>query len=501
MSEHPVHKSGLVLFTPAAGTDDETAPVLVGNMEGSFVHKTVRDRWPQIIGKIIDHFHTKRRHLMEQYGEEADADVKLVIGGLSEMRYRMTTDKVLTELTDDYHDVHQWNEKLHKIQNEIGADQTTWFRTAWMFTECYMYRSIYGLVHSTKLLATYDWFMDSKMEAFNSHVEQVKEAIYYVWACTNDVELTPDHVKETLLVMLRMSLWANRGDLSLSAGNAVNAPTNPVFVATGLQKKILADDMEEAVDDYLTKLEQFRRGGTRRVDIVLDNAGLELLMDLLLVEFLFKARLVDKVVLHGKAIPWFVSDATEADMRWQIDRLMNIDDITARTLSHKWKLRLQTGELSFHAHPFWTSWYNMEDMESAAPDLYDELDGNCSFLILKGDLNYRKLLRDRMWVMDTELSVAVGEVSLHPPILALRTNKSETIAGLDEDADGGDRDRLGLSSSRLVPRLLHPRDSTSQNGSCVHFARTESSQLQFSELKEIDDVIFSTKISKCDKRK
>lgn len=95
------------------------------------------------------------------------------------------------------------------------------------------------------------------------------------------------------------------------------------------------------------------------MDIVLDNAGLELLMDLLLVEVLFKARLVDKVVLHGKvqllsypliceiyrllqAIPWFVSDVTEADMRWQIDRLMQINDVTARTLSHKWKLRLQT---------------------------------------------------------------------------------------------------------------------------------------------------------------
>ncbi|KAF8384331.1 hypothetical protein PRIPAC_73473 [Pristionchus pacificus] len=432
MSDHPIHKSGLKLFTPQAGTDDETAPVLVGTMEGSFVHKTVRDRWPQIIGKIVDHFHTKRREMMEEFGEEADADVKAVIHGLSEMRYRMSTDKTLTLLTDDYHDVQKWNDKLEMIQKEIGPDETTWFRTAWMFTECYLYRSLYGLVHSTKLLGTYDWFMDSKKEAFDTHLDQVKEAIYYVWTCTNDVELTPDHVKETLLVMLRMSLWANKGDLSLSGGNAVTSPPNPVFVATKLQDKILADDMEEAVDDYLTKLDQFRRDGKRRVDIVLDNAGLELLMDLLLVEVLFKARLVDKVVLHGKAIPWFVSDVTEADMRWQIDRLMQINDVTARTLSHKWKLRLQTGELSFRAHPFWTSWHNMEDMESAAPDLYDELDDNSSFMILKGDLNYRKLLRDRMWRMDTELSVAVGDVSLNPPILALRCNKSETIAGLDE---------------------------------------------------------------------
>lgn len=32
-----------------------------------------------------------------------------------------------------------------------------------------------------------------------------------------------------------MSLWANKGDLSLSGGNAVTSPPNPVFVATKLQ--------------------------------------------------------------------------------------------------------------------------------------------------------------------------------------------------------------------------------------------------------------------------
>ncbi|GMT25748.1 hypothetical protein PFISCL1PPCAC_17045, partial [Pristionchus fissidentatus] len=128
----------------------------------------------------------------------------------------------------------------------------------------------------------------------------------------------------------------------------------------------------------------------------------------LLVEVLIKARLVDKVVLPGKAIPWFVSDVTEPDMRWQIDRLIQINDVTAKTLAHKWKLRLQMGELSFHAHPFWTSWHNLEGMERTAPDLYDELDDADSFMIMKGDLNYRKLLSDRMWRMDTELSVSVG---------------------------------------------------------------------------------------------
>lgn len=32
----------------------------------------------------------------------------------------MSTDKTLTLLTDDYHDVQKWNDKLEMIQKEVG---------------------------------------------------------------------------------------------------------------------------------------------------------------------------------------------------------------------------------------------------------------------------------------------------------------------------------------------------------------------------------------------
>ncbi len=50
------------------------------------------------------------------------------------------------------------------------------------------------------------------------------------------------------------------------------------------------------------------------MDIVLDNAGLELYTDLVLADFLISSGLAARVVLHGKLLPWFVSDTLEEDL-------------------------------------------------------------------------------------------------------------------------------------------------------------------------------------------
>ncbi|VDM68767.1 unnamed protein product [Strongylus vulgaris] len=45
---------------------------------------------------------------------------------------------------------------------------------------------------------------------------------------------------------------------------------------------------------------QPNQGGSRQLHIVLDNAGPELMGDLMLAEYLMGTKLVDKTVLHGK---------------------------------------------------------------------------------------------------------------------------------------------------------------------------------------------------------
>jgi hypothetical protein len=45
-----------------------------------------------------------------------------------------------------------------------------------------------------------------------------------------------------------------------------------------------------------------------RVDIILDNSGFELFVDLIFADFLIQSGIADTVVFHAKAYPYFVSD-------------------------------------------------------------------------------------------------------------------------------------------------------------------------------------------------
>lgn len=55
----------------------------------------------------------------------------------------------------------------------------------------------------------------------------------------------------------------------------------------------------------------------RRLDIVLDNAGLEVFVDLCLADFMIEKSLADKVMFHGKVlflllkINFFVTSSSE----------------------------------------------------------------------------------------------------------------------------------------------------------------------------------------------
>ena len=56
--------------------------------------------------------------------------------------------------------------------------------------------------------------------------------------------------------------------------------------------------------------------------------------------------------------------------------------------------------------------------------------GGADLLVLKGDVNYRRLLEDRHWPPTARLEEIAGHMPA--PFLTLRTLKAELIVGLDE---------------------------------------------------------------------
>lgn len=165
-----------------------------------------------------------------------------------------------------------------------------------------------------------------------------------------------------------------------------------------------------------------------RLDIVLDNAGFELVTDLVFADFLVSSGLVHEVHFHGKSFPWFVSDVTANDFHWTIKQSMAANHRWMSKSGVQWQRYVKEGVWSYHDHPFWTLPQEFSDMVADAPDLYTTLQES-DLVLFKGDLNYRKLTGDRYWDHTVDFGTALQGFA-PAPLCALRTLKANVQVGL-----------------------------------------------------------------------
>jgi len=90
------------------------------------------------------------------------------------------------------------------------------------------------------------------------------------------------------------------------------------------------------------------------------------------------------------------------------------------------------GNLELRTDPFWATHLFLTQLPEA---LRTELAG-ADLLVLKGDVNYRRLLEDRHWPSTTLLEAVVRYIPTST--LSLRTLKAEIMVGLAE----GEAERL-----------------------------------------------------------
>ncbi len=76
--------------------------------------------------------------MLTQAGTE---DVKGVVGKLSEMRYRLQTNKTMEPITHG-NDMGEWKAVFEVYQNKFKGENPAWFAVSWLFAECFMYRKI-----------------------------------------------------------------------------------------------------------------------------------------------------------------------------------------------------------------------------------------------------------------------------------------------------------------------------------------------------------------------
>ncbi|KAF2095009.1 DUF89-domain-containing protein [Rhizodiscina lignyota] len=445
---------------------DTKTPLWSTADELSFAYPSARERWPVIVTAAIDDVHRST-------AAASDAGVieegKRIVSDLAKLKYELQHGRQLTPLPDDGQpDIAGYNQELEQRGNP------NWLDVAWLYSECYMYRRMNSLFSLSKHWKTYDIFARQKTASIRSSRPAILElAAKYkdiVAQIEKDKTAPPSESKsadeveaaEKLLFieMCEICLWGNATDLSLL--------TNLSYVdfqklqgaeaRKASEKNILVNDLPAA----FAALRELQKEGKpeRRVDFVLDNAGFELFVDLILAGYLLTSGLATTIVLHPKTIPWFVSDVVPADFSALLNALadpqtfytsLSDDDKHAertpkplsdqevdnvKFLFQQWSTFHAEGQLVLRPNTFWTEGGSFWRLPTSAPDLWDDLKKS-ELAIFKGDLNYRKLTGDAMWPATTPFSQALGPLggSSGLRVLALRTCKGDVVVGLPEGRD------------------------------------------------------------------
>jgi hypothetical protein len=175
---------------------------------------------------------------------------------------------------------------------------------------------------------------------------------------------------------------------------------------------------------------ELKERGGGNIDIIVDNAGFELIMDLALADYLISSGVAKCVTFQLKAHPTFVSDAMEKDLRQHVEYYANLEGFeNNKAAGERWLRYLNSGQWVCHQDNFWVQPPPMWDMPSP---LRNDLKQRCDLAFVKGDANYRRLLGDLEWDYSAPFEDVVGYY-FPCPVCALRTLKAEVGCGMAED--------------------------------------------------------------------
>lgn len=363
----------------------EWPPELLNNDPGGFAWGVWHDRNPRLIAQIRDAnpFGPAQRQALDELQQEISSGVMRPLGSHARDRETWST----------------WGARY------FGKP---WLEAPFLWSESYFYRRV---LDATGFFGPGPWRWVDPFEYLKT-AELEDPGLEGDLAALDDLQRLPR--TEQGAAKLLASLWGNRADLGFRMGQSPEAREQE-------SAALVADDS----DDLWMAL-----GPDATVVVVTDNAGRELLADLVLIDHLLQHGLASAISLHVKPWPYYVSDATAADLAACLRRLAGTPG-TASAVADRVRTALAEGRISLHAHEFYCAPQSYRHL----PDDLATQFRQASLTILKGDLNYRRLVGDRAWPAVTPLP---DVTSYFPGSFAvLRTLKSDVVTGLSPDTVAG----------------------------------------------------------------
>jgi hypothetical protein len=352
---------------------------------GSFAHYTILNRLPAIVDRVL------------AAGDYPPATV----AALRLLREECAAGAPVAPLRETAADRAEWDAAWERF-----AAGRAWVDIPWYFAEAYFHR---------RLLEASGYFQPGPGCGRDPYAPQKLAELDgpALQGFADALARLPAQAAERLPALLLCTLWGNRADLTFAD------------MAQTAYAGLASDQTHNLLIDHRPAIAQSLAGGVPRVDFINDNAGLELLFDLALADFLLTEGLAGAVNFHLKPQPFFVSDAVPADVEAALSRLRTRPALAP--LGRRLDEHLAAGRLRLRTAPFWVSAYGFEALP---PALRGELAG-AALVFIKGDANYRRLLDDRAW----PVSASLAELTTYFPTnyATIRAVKAELIVDIGEE--------------------------------------------------------------------
>jgi uncharacterized protein with ATP-grasp and redox domains len=367
-------------------TSIETPHPIMTSVPGTFPHQTVRVRIPGIIDRVL-------RHNDYPAGIREDALA---------LRREITDEQPMAGPSPDWRDYAEWQATWAPHAGR------TWYEVPWFFAETYFYRRLLDAVH---------YFEPGPWQGVDPYHAQKREELVgedgALARFAAALDRLPADVEGRLRDLLLFTLWGNRADLSFET----MAQTAYASLEGGQADGLLIDHREQVWARW--------KAGVEQIDLVADNAGLELLFDLALADFLLDAGLARRVRFHLKSQPFFVSDTMIPDVHDALAHMAGrpaLGDMVRRL-----RYALAGGRFVLTTDPFWVTARTFEEMPAR---IRDDL-RQAELVLFKGDANHRRLLGDRAWPHTASLAA----VTAHLPFafLTIRAIKAPLAVDLTDE--------------------------------------------------------------------
>ena len=223
---------------------------------------------------------------------------------------------------------------------------------------------------------------------------------------------TPEK-KKILVEVIQMALNSNSYDLSQLNGRAGHI-LNP--------DKCKFDEIEDFAKFILVGIDN-----KMELNYLVDNSGVEFFSDLCLACILLSES-VSKVYFHVNVLPIFVSDVIEDDFEHMVGiverYIENVIDTDKKIIYSEGLKMIKQMFVNQQAEMVPSFIWNM-------PTPYKKVESNIfserhSILIVKGDLNYRRLAEDNNWSYSKKLE-SLTKKYISCPTLVIRCFKSDLV--------------------------------------------------------------------------